>query len=122
MRYCLYILILTFGFSLVATAAAPLLDDPALDGWNTEVLSGEAGKQLEVFAGLLSQPDPIAAAQLEVPAASYARDSFSGRSDHGPATATSGGGNGESGGTDRRWSSRVAATAPALHSWLHPAR
>ena len=65
MRYCLYILLLTFGFSLVATAAAPLLDDPARDGWNTEVLSGEAGKQLKVFAGLLSQPDPIAAAQLE---------------------------------------------------------
>jgi len=64
MRYCLYILILTARFSLVATAAVPLLDDPARDGWNTEVLSGEAGKQLEVFAGLLSQTDPIAAAQL----------------------------------------------------------
>ena len=65
MRDCLYILLLTFGFSLVATAAAPLLDDPARDGWNTEVLSGEAGKQLKVFAALLSQSDPIAAAQLE---------------------------------------------------------
>ena len=65
MRYCLYILLLIFGFSLVATAAAPPLDDPARDGWNTEVLSGEAGKQLKVFAALLSQSDPIAAAQLE---------------------------------------------------------
>lgn len=65
MRYCLYILLLTFGFSLVATAAAPPLDDPARDGWNTEVLSGEAGKQLKVFAALLSQSDPIAAAHLE---------------------------------------------------------
>jgi hypothetical protein len=43
----------------------PFLDDPARDGWNTEVLSGEAGKQLELLSGLLTQSEAIAPAQLD---------------------------------------------------------